>query len=179
MIYLIGSLRNPEIPKIAAQLRESTGQEVFDDWFAAGPEADDYWRTYEQGKGHTLPEALQGHAARNVFEFDKRNLERADTVVLVLPAGRSGHLELGWSLGRGKRGFILLDADPDRYDVMYGFADGVFNSMEDLIDELTKPITPADIIRQEWNPGSWIRATSGECAVGCRCIGCFRAVGNL
>lgn len=134
VIYLIGSLRNPKIPQIANALR-AEGFEVFDDWYAAGPEADDKWRDYERQRGRSYSEALAGAAARNVFNFDRNNLSRADDVVLVLPAGRSGHLELGWSLGQGKRGFILLD-DPKRWDVMYQFATGVVTSVEELVTEL-------------------------------------------
>lgn len=121
MIYVIGSLRNPQVPVVARQLREA-GLDVFDDWFAAGPHADDAWRDYERARGHTFPQALQGWAARNVFVFDHTHLNRCEAAVLVLPAGKSAHLELGWCIGKGKPGFILLDADPDRYDVMYGFA---------------------------------------------------------
>jgi nucleoside 2-deoxyribosyltransferase len=134
MIYLIGSLRNPEVPKAANSLREA-GFEVFDDWYAAGPEADDKWRDYEQGRGHSYLEGLRGAAARNVYNFDRLHLDMADTVLLVLPAGKSGHLELGWAIGRGKKGYILLDS-PDRWDVMYQFADGVFDKLEDLVCEL-------------------------------------------
>lgn len=134
LIYLIGSLRNPEVPKIAAKLREA-GHEVFDDWYAAGPEADDKWRDYEKARGRTFKQALEGAAARNVYAFDRRNLERSEVVVLVLPAGKSGHLELGWALGQQKKGYILLD-DPERWDVMYQFATGLFYDVEDLILEL-------------------------------------------
>ena len=135
MIYLIGSLKNPEIPKIANRLREALKVEVFDDWFAAGPEADDKWRDYEIGRERSFMEALSGLAARHVFEFDKRHLEHASSVVLALPAGKSGHLELGWALGRGVPGFVLLDS-PERWDVMYQFATGVFTNLEELIDHL-------------------------------------------
>lgn len=135
MIYLIGSLRNPEIPKIASTLRELTKQQVFDDWYAAGPEADDYWKKYEQEKGHDYKTALKGFAARNVFQFDKTHLSNAESVVLALPAGKSGHLELGWSLGKGKRGYILLDS-PDRWDVMYQFADMVTDKLEDIANDI-------------------------------------------
>ena len=54
-IYVIGSLRNEQVPNIANKLRKA-GHEVFDDWYAAGPEADDYWQTYEKGKGHVYHE---------------------------------------------------------------------------------------------------------------------------
>jgi hypothetical protein len=47
---------------------------------------------------------------------------RCDTVVLCMPAGKSGHLEFGYCCGTGKRGFILFDQEPERYDVMYRFA---------------------------------------------------------
>ena len=133
-IYLIGSLRNPKIIETAEKLR-AAGHEVFDDWYAAGPEADDYWRDYEKAKGHTYKQGLQGYAAKNVYNFDKHHLDRNDMAVLVLPAGKSGHLELGYVIGSGKPGYILLD-DPERWDVMYQFAKGVFYSVEELIEEL-------------------------------------------
>lgn len=138
--YLIGSLRNPEIPAIATKLR-AHGIDVFDDWYAAGPEADDYWKTYEQGRGHDYAEALDGYAARHVFGFDKHHLDACDAAVLALPAGRSGHLELGYVIGQGKPGFILHD-DPDRWDVMYLFADAVVTSVEELLPHLERAAYP-------------------------------------
>jgi hypothetical protein len=38
-------------------------------------------------------------------------------------------------LGQGKPGYILLD-NPERWDVMYQFADGVFEHLEDLLERL-------------------------------------------
>lgn len=135
MIYLIGSLRNPEIPKLAQTLRYQ-GHDVFDDWFAAGPEADDHWQAYEKGRGFTYGDALLAPAATNVFRFDKLNLDRADCVVLVMPAGKSGHLEFGYSMGMGKRGIIYFDKEPERWDVMYRFATDVAFSEQELVSKL-------------------------------------------
>lgn len=134
-IYLIGSLRNPNIPKIANQLRDE-GFEVFDDWYAAGPEADDYWRDYEKGRGHSFTEALDGYACWHVFDYDKSHLDRCDMAVLALPAGKSGHLELGYFIGTGKPGFILMDDDPDRFDCMYRFANKVVYSVDTLVEAI-------------------------------------------
>lgn len=134
MIYLIGSLRNAEVPRLAQKLR-AEGHEVFDDWFSAGPEADDKWRDYEKGRGHNYLEGLQGLAAQHVFEFDRLHLAQATTVVLMAPTGKSGHLELGWALGQGKRGYYLLDS-PDRWDVMLRFCTGVFDSFDVLAARL-------------------------------------------
>ena len=134
-IYLIGSLRNRKIPLIGKKLRES-GFEVFDDWFAAGRIADDEWQRYEQTRGRTYPEALQGYAAENVFNFDLRNLKRCNVVVLVLPAGKSAHIELGYCIGSGQKGYVLFEKVPVRWDVMYRFAQGVFFDLDSIIDEL-------------------------------------------
>jgi hypothetical protein len=131
-------LRNPEIPIIAGKLRQ-TGHEVFDDWFAAGPNADDHWRDYEKQRGRTYVEGLQGLAARHVFAFDRFHLERADIAVLALPSGRSCHLEMGWHLRSGKPGYVLID-DPERWDCMYQFATGVFTNINALIDHLPLPL---------------------------------------
>jgi hypothetical protein len=118
--------------KLRAELPEV---EVFDDWIAAGPEADDYWRDYEKQKGNTYAQGLQGYAAKHVFSFDKHHLDTSDAAILVLPAGKSGHLELGYVAGQGKYTAILIE-DPDRWDVMYQFADVVTDDVDVLITKL-------------------------------------------
>lgn len=156
-VYLIGSLRNPDVPKIAQEIR-NLGFDVFDDWFAAGPEADDKWRDYERDhRGHTFAEGLQGYAAKHVYNFDKTHLLDCDIAVLYMPSGKSAHLELGWVLGiahvlnllkdlgisseklnlKNKKGYIVLDG-PERWDVMYQFADGIFSNFDELKKELKK-----------------------------------------
>jgi nucleoside 2-deoxyribosyltransferase len=133
-IYLIGSLRNPEVPKLAAVLRDAR-HDVFEDWFAAGEKADSAWQEYEQGRGHSYIESLQGYAAEHVFSYDKYHLDRCDTGVLLLPAGKSAHLELGYMIGQGKPGFIVLPSEPERYDVMYKMAT-VVKGAEELLKHL-------------------------------------------
>ena len=137
-IYLIGSLRNPAVPE-TANLLEAEGFEAFDSWFSPVPEADDWWQKYEKARGRTYAEALTHYAGGHVFEFDKHHLDRCDMALLVMPAGKSGHLELGYMLGQGKPGFILFDEEPERWDVMYQFATGIFFSADELITELAKP----------------------------------------
>lgn len=127
-IYVIGSLRNDNVTTVARNLREY-GFDVFDDWYAAGPEADDHWRKYSIERGLSYEQALDHRPANQVFRYDKANLDRCDAAILVLPAGRSGHLELGYFIGTGKPGYILLDGDYDRWDVMYRFATGVHRDL--------------------------------------------------
>jgi nucleoside 2-deoxyribosyltransferase len=141
VIYLIGSLRNPKVPETGEFLR-SAGFEVFDDWYGAGERADDSWQAYERGRGRTYREALDGYASRQIVGFDHTHLLRADAAVLVLPAGRSGHMELGYVMGQGKPGFVLFDGEPERWDQMYGltfFSKGnVAFSLPELADVISK-----------------------------------------
>jgi hypothetical protein len=135
LIYLIGSLRNPQVPIVGHALRRE-GYDIFDDWYAVGPKADDHWKEYEKARGRNMKEALAGEAAKNTFRFDKNHLDASDAAVLVSPAGKSGHLELGYMLGKGKPGFVLLDEDPERWDVMYQFANAICFGLDDLIETL-------------------------------------------
>ena len=136
-IYLIGSLRNPKVPELGNELR-AEGYEAFDDWYAASEDADDWFQRYEQNRGHTFTEALAGPFAKHVFEFDRKHILWANTGILMLPAGKSGHLELGVLIGQNKRTYILLDGEPERYDFMYLFATGVFINKKDLFAELKR-----------------------------------------
>jgi hypothetical protein len=138
VIYLIGSLKNPKIPLIAKQIREEIGFEVFDDWFSPGPEADDFWRAYEKTRGSTYKQALKNYAGKHVFEFDSFHVERGDIGVLCMPAGKSAHIELGIILGQGKPGFVLFEEEPERWDVMYQYANEICFNFAELKEELLK-----------------------------------------
>jgi len=134
-VYVIGSLRNPRVPVVAAAIR-AAGFDAFDDWYAAGPEADDIWQRYEQQRDHTYATGLAGWHADHVYSFDRHHLTRCGRGVLVLPAGKSAHIELGFMIGLGKPGFILLESgEPDRWDVMYKFATVVYD-LPQLLEEL-------------------------------------------
>lgn len=150
-MYIIGSLRNPEIPVIANTLN-SLGLEAFSDWFGAGPIADDSWKEHELLRGRKYAEALKGYSAKHIFEFDKYHLNRCDSALLVMPAGKSGHLELGYASGLGKPTFVLFDEEPDRWDIMYGFTEGVFFSLDAFISEIGEWINDDNPRTKEFTP---------------------------
>ena len=133
LVYLVGSLRNPRVPVVAKQLR-AAGFDIFDDWFASGPIADDSWRDYEQDhRDHNMAQALAGIAAQHVYLHDKKWLDTAGAGILMMPAGKSGHLEIGYLAGQGKPTFALFEEDPERFDVMLNFLNAVTYSVEELI----------------------------------------------
>lgn len=135
-VYIIGSLRNPKIPEFANFLQQH-GFEAFADWFAPGPAADDYWREYAKARGWSYKQALESEAAKHIFDFDTFHLRKCDAAVMLYPAGKSAHMELGyvmWHLGRP--GYILIEEEPERYDVMIQFCKNIYFDRHKLIDSL-------------------------------------------
>ena len=135
-VYLIGSLRNPEVPHLGNRLR-AIGIEAFDLWHGGGPEADDKWQQYEQIRGRSYKEALYDSYATHIWEYDKFHLDSSDAAVMLHPVGRSAHIELGYMIHSGKPTFVYLDEQPERWDVMLRFCTNIFVNDEDgLIEAL-------------------------------------------
>jgi len=133
--YIMGSLANPGVRGVASHLREALPMwGFFDDWHAAHPEADEQWRNYEMFKGHSYEKALREPAAQNVYLFDKTHLDMSTHGLLILPSGRSAHMEIGYLRGRECATAILLDGKHDRWDVMYAFADIVTRDIKEVIE---------------------------------------------
>lgn len=120
-IYLASSWRNEFQPTMVDLLRLN-GHEVYD--FRNPPsgvngfawsELDPNWQnwTAEEYRQNltTHPIAARGYVN------DLRGMEWADTCVLLLPCGRSAHLEAGWFCGRGKR-CIVLTQDGEEPELM-------------------------------------------------------------
>ena len=79
-------------------------------------EIDDY-------KKLTNLEFLHQEKAIKAFEENKKWIEWCDTVIMLLPCGKSSHLEAGYAKGIGKEVIIIGSFPKGDFDVMYGFAD--------------------------------------------------------
>lgn len=77
--------------------------------------------------------ALDHPISEHGFQRDWDAMKRSDVCVLVLPCGRSAHLELGWFVGVGKRTAILLDGPKVTPELMYKMVDYVAPSLLDLL----------------------------------------------
>lgn len=136
LVYVVGRLKNRKIVSIANLLRQE-GFDVFEDWNYCGPDADDWWQKSEKARGRNYFESLEGRAAQNTFLFDKSYLDLANAVVVVAPAGKSAFMEMGYSKGNGKPVFILLPKGSlKRYEVMTKFADGVYETLPEILEVL-------------------------------------------
>lgn len=157
-IYVASSWRNEYQQYVVEQLREHCAA-VYD--FRNPPKKSGFgWeqtmRGYVPGVTDTVRAddylgAINDPIAIEGFDADFAAMQWADTFVLVLPCGRSAHLELGWAVGAGKEAFILLCSsdNPEGEQVvpelMYRMADDMFTSVTDLVDYLEdEPEAPAD-----------------------------------
>jgi len=66
---------------------------------------------------------LNTEQAQKAFKEDKKWIDWCDTLIMLLPCGKSAHLEAGYAKGLGKEVIIAGDFPPGEFDVMYGFAD--------------------------------------------------------
>ncbi|MCU7917103.1 MAG: hypothetical protein KZQ95_01940 [Candidatus Thiodiazotropha sp. (ex Epidulcina cf. delphinae)] len=131
-VYIASSWRNTIQPQIVKCLRMD-GHLVYDfknprpgDNGFHWSEIDENWQqwTLEQYR-----DALDHPIAQAGYMSDFNAMQWADTFCLVMPCGRSAHLELGWACGQGKKTLILLDKmEPE---LMIKMADHICTSLSE------------------------------------------------
>jgi hypothetical protein len=133
-IYVASSWRNPYQPAIVDKL-SLNGHKVYDfrnpepytgfTWSEIDPNWMN-WTAKEYREALRHPRAAQG------FHSDFAAMRWADTCLLVLPCGRSAHLELGWMAGANKR-TIVLTRDGEEPELMALLADHICVNMEEVL----------------------------------------------
>lgn len=133
-IYIASSWKNAFACKVVVDFLASKGFKYIDcfcyDKFDKGRFVFDMSKLPGGCAKDNAAQALERPEFKEAFREDKYWLDWANTVLLVLPAGRSAHLEAGYAKGRGKRLFIMGEFPDGEWDVMYAFADGLFKFAE-------------------------------------------------
>jgi hypothetical protein len=141
-IYVASSWRNGRQQEVVAALR-AAGHEVYDfrhpapgvsgfAWSDIDPE----WQAWDSERFRA---ALDHPIAREGFRRDMAALALCDACVLVMPCGRSAHLELGYAIGSYRRTAILLEAGEP--ELMYRMVDALCTDLGELlqvVDEWTR-----------------------------------------
>jgi hypothetical protein len=136
-IYVASSWRNDIQPQIVKLLREN-GHEVYDfknptedehgfHW----SEIDPNWKEWDCKEYIT---SLAHPIAEHGFSRDWGAMQWADTCVLVLPCGRSAHIEAGYFVGANKRLIIFIVKDEP--ELMYKMATKICYTFEGLLKEV-------------------------------------------
>lgn len=145
-IYLASSWYNPDQPAAVTLLR-SAGHDVYDfrnphegecgfSWSAIDP---DWMRwTTEQ-----YVEALSHPLAEHGYALDMDAMEWADTFVLLLPCGRSAHLEAEWAAGSGRELYIV-HLDGQEPELMAKMATAIVPTVGDVVDLLATRTVDAE-----------------------------------
>lgn len=126
-IYVATSWRNDAQPRIVQALR-ADGHAVYDfrnpeegnhgfSWREVDPE----WRSWSPAD---YVRGLRTGIAHDGFAHDRAALDWCNTCVLVLPCGRSAHLEAGYAKGQGKRVIVYLAEEGFEPELMYLLCDG-------------------------------------------------------
>lgn len=139
-IYVASSWRNAHQPSVVLLLR-AAGHVVYD-FRNPGP-GDHGFGWSEVSDGHDVPldvprfrAMLAKPRARDGFASDFRGMDAADTCVLVLPCGRSAHLEAGWFCGAGRRLIVYIPPGaPVEPELMY-LLGGVVGDEDELLRKL-------------------------------------------
>jgi hypothetical protein len=137
-IYVASSWRNQYQPAVITDLRHA-GHQCYDfrnpsnkagfQW----KDIEDGWQTWTMERYREL--LLGTSDAGFGFAVDYRAMQWADTCVLVLPCGRSAHLEAGYFNGANKR-LIILIPEPIEPDLMYLMAQHICLNMSEVLDAL-------------------------------------------
>lgn len=142
-IYVAASWKTPRQPEVVERLRKE-GHEVYDFRHPAPGDDGFSWKQLDgvpagdTKAGWPAADVLRALAqprAREGFENDMRALRDAEVCVLVLPCGKSAHLELGWAVGAGRRTVVLLD-DPAEPDLMHLMVDRICLTLDEVVEEL-------------------------------------------
>jgi len=133
-IYLASSWKNADLVRSLATYLEQQDLEVDAFCQATDSRYSFHWSelvdTEEELQRYDALSFLADPRVQRAFTEDKRWLDWADTIVMVMPCGRSSHLEAGYAKGQGKRLFIYGEFPKGEFDVMYGLADGLFRTIE-------------------------------------------------
>jgi len=136
-IYVASSWRNDNQQNVVVALRAG-GHLVYDfrnpDHGGGGFHWSDIDPDWQQWSPEKFREGLEHDVAASGFGSDMDAMKWADACVLVMPCGRSAHLELGWFVGAGKRTVILLeDGEPE---LMYRMVDHLCIDLGEVLSVL-------------------------------------------
>lgn len=134
-IYLASSWRNDYQPQILEFLRAS-GYDVYDFKDADGFKWSEIDPDWEKWATERYVNALQHPLANKGFARDMDALRDCDILVLLLPCGRSAHLEAGWAVGAGKLVFVFspVICEPE---LMYKMCEGVYGDPAGLLKAIS------------------------------------------
>jgi|SRR5262245_12766921 len=140
-LYVASSWKNEDYYQVLSHLI-SVGHTVWDwreppngdpgfSWKQSNPD----WKPGDKVTTAELRALLDTEAAKRGFANDMRGMIEADTGILLLPCGRSAHVEAGLMRGWSKPVYVLRQY-PDEPDLLYRAFTAICGSVEELLTHL-------------------------------------------
>jgi hypothetical protein len=79
---------------------------------------------------------LNSEAVKTIFKYDIEAEQKSKNLLLVLPAGKSGHIEAGIAYGLGKKCYAIGEYEVT--DSLYLIFDKIFADEKELLEFLNK-----------------------------------------
>lgn len=143
-IYVASSWRNSRQEDVVRDLRDA-GHEVYDfknpsetDKGFSWSDIDPDWKNWTNAQ---YRRALEHPVAVKGFANDFNAMQWADACVMVMPCGRSAHVEAGWMQGAGKPTIVLQEKEAEP-ELMYK----MFELVTDSLDEVVAHIRVLELI---------------------------------
>ena len=132
-IYIASSWRCPHYRPVLEVLRAAG----FDCYDFQNPESAFSWSQIDPNWKSWSTREYIGHLAHPLakkgFCNDSSAMILADACVLVLPSGRSAHLEAGWFIGQSKPTVVLILDKATEPELMYLAATRICTSIDEMI----------------------------------------------
>ncbi len=142
-IYIASSWKNQKAVIALAEALEGRGLEVDAFCRSSDKRYAFHWSEFVDSEFELMDydaiSFIDDPKVQRAFKEDKKWLDWADCVIMFMPCGRSSHLEAGYAKGQGKLLYIYGTFSKGEFDVMYGFADGLYRTAQ--FDELVKALT--------------------------------------
>ena len=140
-IYTASSWRNEYYQGVVDWLK-SDGHEVYDfrnTISTPGKSKAFNWEkiaiNWENWTPEEFAHSIKNPLAQNAFKSDYEGMIKSDACVLILPCGRSSHIEAGYMKGLGKKLYIYMPVK-ERPELTYSIADGIYTHIMELSKRL-------------------------------------------
>lgn len=137
---IVSRWRNrPQVEELAEKVRsknktvysfiegDGTHYELKHDEQAHEPE--EFMKKYE-----SIPDWKNDPRVREIFDVDMKALKDSENVILLLPAGKSAHIEAGVAFGLGKNCIVI--GEQKETESLYLIFNEFYNSIDDFIKSL-------------------------------------------
>ena len=141
-IYTASSWRNKYYENVVRRLKEegfevydfrnaisTEGQQLAFDWNQVDPN----WEKWSIDD--FLDVRRNSELAANAFKSDLKGMREADVCMLILPCGKSSHLEAGYMRGLGKYLYIYMP-ELERRELTYNIDSAIYKDLDVLIKDL-------------------------------------------